>query len=394
MKKIFLTLFAITMGVVACQKSQQVNDPCLNCDSDTDTDTDSDIDSDTDTDSDSDTDIVADAIYSGAWHTCAIMAPTDTVRCWGLNNHGQLGYGNTQVVGIGDITPATAGDVDAGGNVEDIAIGGNHTCALLSTGNVRCWGSNESGQLGYGNTDTIGDDETPASVGDVDIGENVIEITAGILHTCALLSTGNVRCWGASKSGQTGYGSANSVGDDETPASVGDIDIGENVVTIAAGGYHTCALLSTGNVRCWGENENGQLGYGNTEDIGDDETPASVGDVDIDATIIEVKAGGAHSCIRTNNGGIRCWGENENGQLGYGNTELVGDDETPTSLEDIDLGGEAIEISAGYAHTCSLLFAGNVRCWGYGYFGQLGYGNQDSVGDNELPNDAGDVPIK
>ena len=100
-----------------------------------------------------------------------------------------------------------------------------HTCALLDTGTVRCWGPGDGGQLGHGTTDTVGDDETPDSAGDAAVGATVVQLAAGGGHTCAVLDTGAVRCWGAGTSGQLGYGNPNSIGDDELPASAGDVPI-------------------------------------------------------------------------------------------------------------------------------------------------------------------------
>ncbi|MEZ5160050.1 MAG: RCC1 domain-containing protein [Marmoricola sp.] len=158
-----------------------------------------------------------------------------------------------------------------------IAAGREHTCAVTSTGAVRCWGYGYYGQLGYGNTTTIGDDETPASAGNVPLSATAVAITAGWYHTCALLSTGDVRCWGYGYYGQLGYGNLHSIGDDETPAS--NVPLGAKATAITAGSNHTCALLTTGDVRCWGHDSYGQLGYGNTHNIGDDETPASAGNI-------------------------------------------------------------------------------------------------------------------
>jgi alpha-tubulin suppressor-like RCC1 family protein len=203
------------------------------------------------------------------------------VRCWGASEFGQLGYGNTDTIGD-DETPASAGDVPLGAPALHIGAGIYHTCAVLTTRAVRCWGRNDSGQLGYGNTDTIGDDETPASEGDVDLGGPLASaLSAGFTHTCTLLRDGHVRCWGSGFWGRLGYGNTNSIGDDETPASVGDVFLGGTAIQIAAGDAHNCALLAGGNVRCWGANDAGQLGYGNTDRIGDDETPASAGPVQL-----------------------------------------------------------------------------------------------------------------
>ena len=143
----------------------------------------------------------------------------------------------------------------AGAQIKQVAAGEYHTCVLLLDGRVRCWGS-----AMHGNTNPVRSDAFPASGGDVNVGGPVVQIAAGTYHTCALLSTGSVRCWGDGFRGALGYGNTNTIGDDERPASAGDVNVGAPVVQIAAGAYHTCALLSTGSVRCWGDGREGQLG--------------------------------------------------------------------------------------------------------------------------------------
>ena len=161
---------------------------------------------------------------------------------------------------------------------------------MLDDATVRCWGFGGNGRLGYGNTTEVGDDEAPGSVGPVDVGvgRTVTQITAGDFHTCALLDDATVRCWGWGGNGRLGYGNTTNVGDDEVPGSVGPVDVGvgRTAVQIAAGDSHTCALLDEATVRCWGNGSFGQLGYGNTDSIGDDEAPGSVGPVDVgEATV-------------------------------------------------------------------------------------------------------------
>ena len=256
----------------------------------------------------------------------------------------------------------TNGTFSDGPNVIQTSAGAYHTCALLSTGNVKCWGNGGYGQLGYGNTNSIGDNELPATTNAVDIGGTVTQITTGQYHTCALLSTGNVRCWGYNGYGQLGYGNTNSVGGYTTPASAGDVNVGGTVTQITAGANHTCALLSTGNVRCWGNGNSGQLGYGNTNRIGDNESPASAGDVNVGGTVTAISAGQNHTCALLTSGNVRCWGNGNSGQLGYGNTNSIGDNETPASAGDVNVGGAVTAIYTGDAHTCALLRTGNVRC--------------------------------
>ncbi|MEI9935803.1 MAG: hypothetical protein WDO69_01135 [Pseudomonadota bacterium] len=130
---------------------------------------------------------------------------------------------------------------------------GNATCALLESGNVRCWGFGFFGSLGYGNTNDVGDDETPASVGDVNIGAPVAQIATG-QNTCALLTNGNVRCWGRADAG-LGYMNQETIGDNETPASAGDVNVGASVAQVAVGTYHVCAVLTSGALRCWRANQ-------------------------------------------------------------------------------------------------------------------------------------------
>jgi cysteine-rich repeat protein len=335
-------------------------------------------------------------VSAGEFFTC-VIGDAGQVRCWGANTSGELGYGHTQ--NLGDDEPvALIGDVDVGGPVIQVAAGSAHACALLATRTVRCWGSGNAGRLGYGNQTSIGDDEAPATAGDVDVGGPVKQIAAGSFHSCALLETGAVRCWGTAFSGQLGYGNTNNIGDDETPASAGDVDVGGTVIQISAGGSHTCALLDTGNVRCWGFGGNqfggdGRLGYGTIGTIGDDETPASAGDVPVGGPVAEIVANTQHTCARLVSGSVRCWGHPLEGRIGYGNNLVIGDDETPASVGDVDIGGVAIQISGGAHNSCALLDTGNVRCWGSAASGRLGFAINKNIGDNETPASAGDTPI-
>ena len=354
-----------------------------------------------------------DARESGG-HTCAVVTG-GAVRCWGRNDYGQLGYGHTNTLGD-DENPASIGNVNVGGTVTQIAIGGFHTCALLMGGTVRCWGANQYGQLGYGHTDTIGDDEKPDSVANVDLGMGVTatQIATGGNHTCALLeATNTVRCWGANQYGQLGYGDTDTIGDDEKPDSVASVDLGLGVTAtqIALGADHSCVLLTGGAVRCWGQNDHGQLGYGNTDTIGDDEKPDSVANVDLGmgVTATQIALGADHSCVLLTGGAVRCWGQNDHGQLGYGHTDTIGDDEKPASIGNVYVRGSVTQIVAGggltlipsfgqtrlevIGHTCALLDTGNVRCWGNNYYGQLGYGHEDYIGDDEIPASSGNINI-
>jgi alpha-tubulin suppressor-like RCC1 family protein len=340
-------------------------------------------------------------IDAGGLHGCAIL-DNGTVRCWGYAGAGQLGYGNPNHIGD-DETPGSVGPVSlgTGRTARAITTALGHTCALLDNGAVRCWGWGASGRLGYGHTSNIGDDETPGSVGPVDLGpgRTARAIAAGGSHTCAILDNASVRCWGYGLGGQLGYGDTNHIGDDEAPGSVGPVNLGSGRTAraITAGSDHTCAILDNGSVRCWGHGGVGQLGYGNTHTIGDNETPGSVGPVDLGPgrTARAIAAGGSHTCAILDNGSVRCWGLGGFGQLGYGDTNHIGDDEAPGSVGPVNLGPgrTARAITAGDLHTCAVLDNGSVRCWGLGDTGRLGYGDTNHIGDDEAPGSVGPVDL-
>jgi len=330
----------------------------------------------------------ARAVALGEKHACAIL-DNARVRCWGDGSGGRLGYGNPDTIGDNEL-PSSVGPLDLGGKARAIAAGEFHTCAILASGKVRCWGSGAGGRLGYGNENDIGDNEAPGSVAPVFLGtgRTAVAISAGGGHTCAILDNGRVRCWGFGHLGALGYGNENDIGDNETPGSVAPVFLGtgRTAVAITAAEYHTCALLDNGRVRCWGLNDVGQLGYGNMEDIGDNELPGSVGPVSLGRKAIAVSGGYEYACALLDNGRIRCWGDNPAGQLGYANDEDIGDNELPSSAGPVQLGGLAVSVSAGWEHACALMATGRIRCWARNGEGQLGLGNTTPIGDNEHPN--------
>jgi alpha-tubulin suppressor-like RCC1 family protein len=347
-------------------------------------------------------------IVAGERHTCALLSD-GTVKCWGLNNNGQLGSGR----GSGEkVLLASAAELVSitntpGVKVTAIAAGWFHTCALLSDGSAKCWGWNDHGQLGYGNTESIGDDEPPSSVGPLSLtttaGVTVTALAAG-RHTCALLSDGSVKCWGGTP---YGYGNNELIGDNEVPSSVGPISVtttpGVTVTSIACSFYNTCAVLSDGSLKCWGMNGWGELGSGNVDSIGDNELPSAVGPVSVTntsgVTVTAVAGGFNHMCALLSDGSVKCWGGVNNGTMGvgYGNTIPIGDNESPSSVGAISLtttpGVVATAIASGTHHACALLSDSSVKCWGWNAHGQLGYGNTDVIGDNELPSSVGAASI-
>jgi alpha-tubulin suppressor-like RCC1 family protein len=336
---------------------------------------------------------------AGHAHTCALF-DDGSVKCWGDNAYGELGLGNTANRGddpgeMGDHLPAV--DLGAGRTAVALAAGFDHTCALLDNGLVKCWGWNYYGQLGQGDTASLG--VNPGEMGDnlpaIDLGagRTAVSIVAGDLHSCAILDNGFVKCWGANAYGRLGQGDQVNRGDD--PGEMGDnlpaIDLGagRTAVKLAAGWGHTCALLDNGAVKCWGFNLFGQLGQGDTAPRGDD--PGEMGDnllaVDLgtNRTAVAIAAGIYHSCARLDDSTVKCWGYNFSGQLGQGDVVDRGDGpgEMGNNLPAIDLGNsKTVWIAAGTAHTCVLLNSHTAKCWGINFSGQLGQGDVEDRGDN------------
>jgi len=250
-----------------------------------------------------------------------------------------------------------------------LANGHSNACIVLDNEQVRCWGnSSGTGVPGSGN---IGDDETPDSVRTVDVGpgRTVQAVENGENFTCVLLDNGDVRCWGYQTFGPM-LGSPESagarIGDNEEPTTIAPISLGGKATAIAAGNFSSCAILEDGSVRCWGDNRFGQLGYGNTNDVGDDETPAQAGAVALGAgrTATAITVGRYHACAILDNGDMRCWGKADSMP---GLVENIGDDELPSAAPVVDFGGKrALAVSAGDGSTCALIEGGEVWCWGVG----------------------------
>jgi cysteine-rich repeat protein len=260
-----------------------------------------------------------------------------------------------------------------------MAAGSTHTCALLREGLVRCWGANDFGQLGLGTSADLSA-QKPYQNGVVALGAPAAAIAAGRAHTCALMQDASVRCWGQNDFGQLGLGHTQPIGDDEPPsAQHAAVPLGAPVKAIAAGGNTTCAILQTGALRCWGQNDFGQLGLGHTNDIGDDETPsAAVATVTLDDTVRAVGPGGDHTCVVLDDNDTRCWGRDDLDQLGIaGSMAQIGDDEPPTAVGALQWLGfpQFGTIAAGATRTFAWFSDGSaVRGWGDNDDGGLGLG--------------------
>ncbi len=287
------------------------------------------------------------AIGAGHGFSCAIGS--SAVYCWGANEHGQLGDGTTRPSGL----PRR---VDTGGDVNALAVGAGHACAVVDGGRVLCWGDNRSGQLG----DRARGDmwASPVPVSGVVAAGRAGALAAGQEHTCAIGLTGRMWCWGANGEGQLGAGS--------TEPRDGPVDVlavegmtEPDFATVVAGGGHTCALLTDGALVCWGAGTFHQLGF-----VAESRSrPALVADITLGRTAAGVVAAGAsHTCAIVS-GVVWCWGANEAGQLGDPSRTIgvTGFPPGEVALED-----QASRIALGVRTSCAVLNGGAVRCWGAG----------------------------
>ncbi|MDP6562685.1 MAG: putative Ig domain-containing protein, partial [Candidatus Thalassarchaeum sp.] len=347
------------------------------------------------------------------------------VKCWGDNAYGQLGQGNTTTASdganeMGEYLAFTP--LGANRTATDIATGRYHACALLDNSSVKCWGYNSAGRTGQGTgTGNIGDAVSEMwgdNLATIDFGaeRTATEISAGSDHTCAVLDDGSVKCWGSNGNGRLGIGNSTNVGDGANEMgddlSTVDLGTGRTAIAISAGYAHTCAILDSGVLKCWGSNGNGQLGQGHTYAVGDGYEDGSDGDsvqchpvtndeedrecvalmgdglaaIDLGEgrTAVAVSAGYAHTCAILDNGSVRCWGSNGDGRTGLNTTSgNAGDasEEMGDELATVDLGSgrSAVAISAGYSHTCALLDNLSLACWGDNGMGQLGIGSSNDA---------------
>ncbi len=321
-------------------------------------------------------------ISLGEHHACAAFH-TGLIKCWGEFNDGRLGYPGLRDDVGDDETPATLGWVELSEPVAQLSLGNNHTCARHTDGTVRCWGVGVGGRLGHADETSIGDNEAPGSLDPIDLGRGAVQISAGGGHTCAVLDDAQVRCWGLNNHGQLGMGMGMNVGDDESPGSVPSVNLGEDAIMVAAGLEHSCALLSTGQVRCWGRNQTGQLGRGDTDNLGVDQDPAEEPPVILPEPADLIVCGRNHCCVRLVTGNMMCWGEGGSGRLGYGDTDDYGDDETLAEILPVTPPSPIVQLAARGLHTCALLEDESLRCWGEADRGRLGLG--DNVDQLEFP---------
>ena len=241
-----------------------------------------------------------------------------------------------------------------------VSLGDQHSCVLSNDGLVKCWGNNLFGQLGLGTTGTL-ENEALDVIG---LTEPIAAITAGWSHTCALTTLGNVYCWGRNAHGQLGDGSTTNR---LSPVKVKVIQ--GNAIAVDAGSQHTCAILEGGGLMCWGANSSSQLGVTPQVDRLQPELVTIIG-----PHVADVSAGAGFTCVVTDVGGVKCWGNNFEGQLGNGTAKQSSPYGTPTPQDVGGLDSGVESVSAGGLHACAFLTGGSVRCWGRNDENQLGDG--------------------
>ncbi|MBU2510987.1 Ig-like domain-containing protein [bacterium] len=333
-------------------------------------------------------------ISSGERHNC-VRFSEGAIKCWGYNNNGQLGQGNTSNFGSND------SDLAMGINLSPIDLGTHkqalthiagqlHSCAVLGGRSLKCWGDGANWALGNESTFDLGNetDEMGDQLPSIALGKTVDKVAAGDGYTCVLFEDGSLKCWGYNNNGQLGQNVSTTA---ITQSSSSEINFGSGttVTAISVGVEHTCAILSDTSLKCWGENWAGQLGLNNTSDRGNGvaHTIQSMPAVNLGAgkTAEQVALGEYHTCALLNgdSGEIICWGYNQYGQLGQNDTAYRGNGsgQDVADISPVNLGQPATQVAAGWNHSCAVLADGSMKCWGHNQYGQLGQGTQTHIGD-------------
>ena len=302
---------------------------------------------------------VITAVAAGSLHSCAIV--NGGVQCWGTNSVGVLGTN----VAVFSTLPVPSLPLAPGIGSSVVSVGRDSACAKSTPSSLMCWGSNTNGKLGDGGL--VPESNVPVDVALAPSGLIGLGLSVWDRHSCAVVN-GGVQCWGANDSGQLGN---NSIVDSPTPVEA--IPASSNIFLVGTGNTHTCAVTFTGIVFCWGANNAGQFGNGNN-------VPSRfpVLAINFGAPVGYLSARGGHTCVVIG-GGVKCWGNNSNLQLGV--TVVNGFSHSTVPVDAIPPGSIAQSVAAGNAHTCAAI-NGGVKCWGSNSAGQLG---DNSAGSTAVP---------
>lgn len=287
---------------------------------------------------------VAQLVATTSGAACALLK-TGAVQCLGTNGSGELGDGTTQSRTTLAAVPNLTG-------VVELTAGSAHVCARKSDQSIWCWGGNDHGQVGSGSA-ALGV-PVPAHVADG------ISVVAGAFHTCSLNPYGQVFCWGANERSQLGQGTS----DFSAPVQVMLLDMTSlfGITQLALGDAHTCALQASGVIWCWGNPDEGQLGNGS---IVSARGPQMVANISNATQIVTA----ANSTCALADGFVSCWGETVQGELGDGFGSQPGANWSPALVPNLP---ESISIVAGGHSVCAMTRSMVLECWGNGVSGQFG----------------------
>jgi alpha-tubulin suppressor-like RCC1 family protein len=261
---------------------------------------------------------------TGRLCACALL-DDDSVKCWGRNHMGQVGNGLT----ADQFTPVS---VDLGSTAKSVSALELHACAVLSTGSVKCWGHNNRGQLGDGSTV---DKSLPTPTSTLGAGRTASMVSVGFDFTCVVLDNGDVKCWGSNNYGQLGDGSLTAAY--SPPSTKVNLGEGRTAKSVSAGEAHACAVLDNNDLVCWGQNANGQLGDGSTTQR---LSPVKV-NLGTGRTAKSVAAGVYSACAVLDDDSLKCWGYNGLRQLGQGTSSIrlgAASNEIGDNLPTVNLG--------------------------------------------------------
>jgi len=288
------------------------------------------------------------AVSSGSLHACSVNS-SGALFCWGTNDEGQLGDNSLEFKLSPSPVPGLASDIVA------VSAGGKHTCAIVSDGAVVCWGDRDMGQLGHTHRNNM----IPTQVMGLDACATAI--SAGWDHTCAITAGGKLWCWGSRALGKTGIADDAARGA-RVLSAMPVPSLQSGVMDVSAGARHTCAVTSGGAVRCWGSNTGGVLGNGNEQSSA---VPTQV--VGLNSGFVGVSVGEKDSCAVASSGKVMCWGSKYQSGQHDRSSSLFG---PPQEIK--GLGPGAVAVSVGNFHSCALIRNGKVMCWGDNDHGRLG----------------------
>ena len=306
------------------------------------------------------------SVSAGSQHTCALA--DGKPYCWGYNNYGQLGNGNTTQ----SLTPVevnTTG-VLAGKTITTVSTGNFHTCVLTDDGQAYCWGYGGYGQLGNGTLTNTATTPVAVTTTGVLAGKTITAISTGGYHTCVVADNA-AYCWGRGDYGQLGNNTSTLNSGNPVAVTATGVLAGKTVAAVSTGVYHSCAMAD-GKPYCWGYNGQGQLGNGTTTQSLNPVAVITTGAL-AGKTVTSVDSTHYHNCVMAD-GSPYCWGNNANGQLGNGNTT---NSSTPVAVTTTGvLAGKTItSVATGNSHVCAIADS-KPYCWGANDEGQLGNGNK------------------